>query len=78
MALVFGVMTAIADLPFIVLQHDRRLAYAAANGVALVVWVLVGFCVGVVIDASKRRKELAAYAEALAEQRRSEALRAWR
>ena len=78
MALVFGVMTAIVDLPYIVMQHDRRLAYAVANAVALVGWVLIGFCVGVVIDATKRRRELVADAVALAEQRRDEALRAWR
>lgn len=60
MAFVFGVMTAIVDIPYIVMQREQRLAYAAANGVALIVWVIIGFGVGAVIDRAKRRKELIA------------------
>ena len=69
MAFVFGAMTAIVDLPYIVMQDERRLAYAAANGVALIVWVIIGFGVGAVIDRSKRRQALIAEFEAMSNSR---------
>jgi len=69
MAFVFGAMTAIVDLPYIVMQREQRLAYAAANGVALIAWVVIGFAIGAVIDHAKRRQAWMAELQAMTDPR---------
>lgn len=64
--MVFGVMVAIVDIPSIVQQHEHRWAFAAANGVALIVWALVGFCIGTVVDWSHARTAMLAELDVLA------------